>query len=199
MPLLSPIFRRRPAGAARPLAAALLLCMAAGSAAHGTTQRSGPRPLDPAPDVADLSEVSEASAFRFDVDASAQLQALWQASTSVKQELVACIGGSRSGGVWRIDRVEPVAAAADSVGVSANVSIERCGPPRWLGTVHTHIALRPDGQPYATLSGADRGVMSLWWRRWRTQGVFCVLYTAHDAHCEADGQLMAGPATHATY
>jgi len=143
--------------------------------------------------------VADESAFHFDDGAAVQLHDLWRASTAARQERVACLAGYRSGAGWRVTGIEPVAAAADSFGVSANTSIERCGPPHWLGTVHTHIARHGDGSPYPTFSGADRGVMAMWWRRWRAAGVFCVLYTERDAHCEEDGRLVAGPATRATY
>lgn len=88
------------------------------------------------------------------------------------------------------------------MGVAASVSIERCGPPDWFGTAHTHIALRDGHRPYATFSGADRGVMGFWLERWGTDGVFCVLYSAAAAHCEAAGaagSLVAGPGTAASY
>jgi len=27
----------------------------------------------------------------------------------------------------------------------------------------------------------------MWWRRWKRDGMFCVLYTQKDAYCEVDG------------
>ena len=33
----------------------------------------------------------------------------------------------------------------------------------------------------------DRVAMSLWYDRWRADGVFCVVWSERDAHCEADG------------
>jgi hypothetical protein len=188
----------------RSIATATMLCLGAAGAAYGSSQELM---LPAAPghgaDHRTGQEVepggADGSAFSFDAGAAAQLHALWAESAGAREERVACLGGYRSGGSWRVTAVERLAAAADSFGVSASTSIERCGPPQWLGTVHTHIAHRGDGSPYATFSGADRGVMALWWRRWRTAGVFCVLYTDRDAHCEADGQLSAGPGTRATY
>ena len=116
---------------------------------------------------------------------------------------MACIGGERDRGVAFITRVLPLEpSAADSMGVSASVSIERCGPPEWFGTAHTHIAHRTGERPYATFSGADRGVMRLWLRRWAADGVFCLLYSPTDAHCEtegASGTLVAGPETGTSY
>jgi hypothetical protein len=120
--------------------------------------------------------------------AAADLRLLWVASSAAKQEHVACLGGERRDGVTHITEVlilEP--GAADSLGTSAGRSIETCGPPQWFGTVHTHIALHDGEHPYSTFSGADRGVMLLWWRRWHVDGTFCVLYTPSSAHCEVDG------------
>jgi hypothetical protein len=133
--------------------------------------------------------VAHESRFHFSPQAAAELHRLWDASTGARQERVACLGGEwPPGGPVRITRVlllEP--GAADSLGISAQSSIDRCGPPQWFGTVHTHIALRDGERPYQTFSGSDRGVMMMWWRRWRTDGTFCLLYTAQDAHCEVDG------------
>jgi hypothetical protein len=183
------------AAAWRSLLIAVLLIVCGASPAHASSQDLAlPAPAAPSTAAAD-----DGSAFRFDEQAAAELHTLWAASAGTRQERVACLGGYRSGNVWHVTIIEPLVAAADSFGVSAGVSIERCGPPRWLGTVHTHIARQGDGSPYATFSGADRGVMAIWWRRWRTAGVFCVLFTERDAHCEADGELVAGPGTRATY
>ena len=124
---------------------------------------------------------------------------MWRTSTGAKQELVACLGGYVTDGVWYLSAVEPLAAAADSLGVSAGTSIAQCGPPRWLGTVHTHVALRDGVSPYPTFSGADRGVMQLWAQQWRRPGIFCVLYSDRDAHCVADRVLVAGPGTRLQY
>lgn len=62
-----------------------------------------------------------------------------------------------------------------------------CGPPSWRGTVHTHVALRDGRQPYSLFSGADRGIMMLWWRRWREDGIFCLLYSTEEVICEIEG------------
>jgi hypothetical protein len=136
-------------------------------------------------------------------EAAGDLRRLWASSTAAKQERVACLGGERSDSVTRITRVlllEP--AAADSLGTSAARSIEICGPPRWFGTVHTHIALHDGEHPYPVFSGADRGVMLLWWRRWQVDGTFCILYTANAAHCEIDGitvRQIGGPEGETSY
>jgi hypothetical protein len=49
------------------------------------------------------------------------------------------------------------------------------------------VALYDGQRPYARFSGADRGVNRLWWWRWSSEGMFCVLYSATDAYCEIDG------------
>lgn len=129
-----------------------------------------------------------ASAFRFGPAARADLQALWRESQMAGAERVACLGGQMAGDSVLVTAVLPLGTdGADSLGVSARESIERCGPPEWQGTVHTHIALYDGVHPYPTFSGADRGVMLMWWRRWKVDGIFCVLYTREDAYCEVDG------------
>ncbi|HEU5305410.1 MAG TPA: hypothetical protein VFU40_12250 [Gemmatimonadales bacterium] len=76
---------------------------------------------------------------------------------------------------------------ADSMSISATASVDRCGPPQWAGTVHTHIALYTDERPSTKFSAQDRIAMRLWYDRWRSDGVFCLIYSEEDAHCEADG------------
>lgn len=126
-------------------------------------------------------------AFRFEPDAQAELRHLWMESSAAKRERLACLAGE----IWRdtvhVTRIQPLAGRADSLGVSAGASLEYCAPPRWQGTVHTHVALRDGREPYARFSGADRGVNRLWWRRWNAEGMFCVLFSATDAYCEIDG------------
>jgi hypothetical protein len=73
------------------------------------------------------------------------------------------------------------------MGISALASVEQCGPPKWSGTVHTHIALYSDNSPSTRFSGQDRVAMRLWYDRWQSDGVFCLIYSNRDAHCEADG------------
>ena len=53
--------------------------------------------------------------------------------------------------------------------------------------MHTHVALRDGLRPYSLFSGADRGVMMLWWHRWQVDGVFCLLYSENDVICEIEG------------
>jgi len=126
--------------------------------------------------------------FRFEPSAEPQLHRLWEASLSAKAERVACLAGSIEADTVRISEVFPLeVGASDSLGVSAAASLETCGPPSWRGTVHTHVALRDGRQPYSLFSGADRGIMMLWWRRWREDGIFCLLYSADEVICEIEG------------
>lgn len=128
------------------------------------------------------------ASFRFSLEAGATLRALWEESVAAQQERVACLTADIRGDtvfVSGILRVEP--DAADSMGVSATVSIERCGPPEWDGTVHTHVALYTKDSPSRRFSGQDRTVMRMWYDRWRSDGVFCIVYSERSAHCEADG------------
>jgi hypothetical protein len=127
-------------------------------------------------------------AFRFTREAGLALRELWQSSAAAREERVACLASTvRNDTVWvnRVDPVEP--EEADSLGISASASVERCGPPEWSGTVHTHIALYTDELPSTKFSAQDRIAMRLWYDRWHADGVFCVVYSPEDAHCEADG------------
>ena len=126
-------------------------------------------------------------AFRFQPDAQTELRRLWVASSDAKTERVACLAGEIRRDTVLVTRILPLAGWADSLGVSARQSLETCGPPRWQGTVHTHVALYDGERPYSRFSGADRGVNRLWWRRWNAEGMFCVLYSPTDAYCEIDG------------
>ena len=126
-------------------------------------------------------------AFRFRPDAQTELRRLWVASSDAKAERVACLAGEIRGDTVHVTRILPLTGWADSLGVSAGQSLDTCGPPRWQGTVHTHVALYDGERPYSRFSGADRGVNRLWWRRWNAEGMFCVLYSATGAYCEIDG------------
>jgi hypothetical protein len=139
------------------------------------------------PAAASQDPPSRAS-FRFTVEAGTMLRGLWEESVASHQERVACLAADIRGDtvfVSRILRVEP--DGADSMGVSAIASIERCGPPEWNGTVHTHVALYTEDSPSRRFSGQDRIAMRMWYDRWRADGVFCVVYSERSAHCEADG------------
>ncbi len=111
-----------------------------------------------------------------------------QISVAAKEERAACVGAVVRGDSVLVERVLPLPPQqADSMGVSAQESIDRCGPPEWSGTVHTHVALYTDDSPSRRFSGQDRVAMSLWYDRWHADGVFCVVWSERDAHCEADG------------
>jgi len=128
------------------------------------------------------------SAFRFEANAPPELHQLWEASLEAKAERVACLAGAIDDDTVRITQVLPLEVqASDSLGVSAGASLETCGPPSWRGTVHTHVALRDGRQPYSLFSGADRGIMMLWWRRWKVDGIFCLLYGPQEVICEIEG------------
>jgi hypothetical protein len=120
-------------------------------------------------------------------DAQAALRALWHTSVAARAERVACLASVVDGDTLRLTRINPLTTGADSLAVSAGSSIELCGPPEWQGTVHTHIALAEGRRAPALFSGADRGVMLMWWQRWKMDGTFCLLYAEDEAHCEIDG------------
>lgn len=126
--------------------------------------------------------------FRFEPAATPELRRLWVESFDAKAERVACLSGEIESDTVRISGVYPLQPGySDSLGVSAGTSLDLCGPPDWRGTVHTHVALRDGRQPYSLFSGADRGIMMLWWRRWKVDGIFCLLYTAQEVICEIEG------------
>jgi hypothetical protein len=128
------------------------------------------------------------SAFYFDADVRPELHRLWDASSAAKAERVACLAARIEGDTVRITRVLALEAGrADSLGISAAASLDNCGPPDWRGTVHTHVALRDGRSPYSLFSGADRGVMMLWWQRWKLDGIFCLLYSREEVICEIEG------------
>lgn len=135
-----------------------------------------------------LAQSAGRPAFRFTREAGSALRDLWQTSVAAREERVACLASTiRNDTVW-VNRVAPVEPEdADSMGISALASVEQCGPPEWSGTVHTHIALYTDDLPSTKFSAQDRTAMRLWYDRWHSDGVFCVVYSQNDAHCEADG------------
>jgi hypothetical protein len=127
-------------------------------------------------------------AFRFTREAGTALRDLWEASVAAREERVACLASTiRNDTVFvtRIRALDP--EDADSLGISALASVEECGPPEWSGTVHTHIALYTDDLPSTRFSAQDRIAMRLWYDRWHSDGVFCLIYSRENAHCEADG------------
>jgi hypothetical protein len=127
-------------------------------------------------------------AFRFSREAGAALRDLWMVSLAAREERVACLSSTiRNDTVW-VSRIAPLQPEeADSLGISATASVEQCGPPEWSGTVHTHVALYTDDLPSTKFSAQDRVAMRLWYDRWHSDGVFCVVYSRENAHCEADG------------
>ncbi|HEX5574536.1 MAG TPA: hypothetical protein VFX42_01580 [Gemmatimonadales bacterium] len=126
--------------------------------------------------------------FRFSHEAGVGLQSLWQASIAAKQERVACLASTIRNDTVFVSRIKALDPEdADSLGISATASVAQCGPPEWSGTVHTHIALYTDSLPSTRFSAQDRTAMSLWYDRWHSDGVFCLIYSRQDAHCEADG------------
>jgi hypothetical protein len=110
---------------------------------------------------------------------------LWDASNLERRELVACLGGVVAGDSVRVLTLHPLEIEqSDSLTAEARRSIERCGPPEWIGTIHTHIRSTDDDRPAPRFSPSDRVVMSEWVRRWETPGAFCVLYSDGAAQCE---------------
>lgn len=140
-------------------------------------------PAGPSPAAAQDVDPNQ-STFRIGDEARAALQQLWEASVAAQQERVACIGGYRRDSIVYITKVEALAVRADFRSSPARESLARCGPPEWVGTVHTHIATF-DGRRYVTFSSNDHRVMAQWRIMWHTDGVFCVLYSEQHAHCEA--------------
>ena len=130
----------------------------------------------------------ERGTFHFSSEAGKALGELWQASVSAREERVACLASSIRNDTVFVSAISPLQPEeADSMGASAVASVERCGPPKWSGTVHTHIALYTDDSPSKRFSGQDRVAMRLWYDRWGSDGVFCLVYSDRNAHCEADG------------
>lgn len=181
----------------RTLAVAFLLMLAPAAAGAQATyqQRGNALPPVPKPEFTPLP-----ARFQFEPGASAELRRLWLASKLAEREMVACLGGEPEGDGARITSVLLLeSGGGDSLGVSAQASIDRCGPPEYRGTVHTHVALHDGEHPYASFSGADHGVMLLWWRRWQTEGYFCVLYSAEEAYCESNNAGRAGRRSRGAY
>jgi hypothetical protein len=127
-------------------------------------------------------------AFRFSREAGSALRAMWEASVAAREERVACLASTIRNDTVFVTQVQALDAEdADSLGISALASVDECGPPRWSGTVHTHIALYTDDLPSTRFSAQDRIAMRLWYDRWQSDGVFCLIYSREHAHCEADG------------
>lgn len=128
------------------------------------------------------------STFRVAPGAHEELQHLWAGSIAARVERVACLASTIAGDTLVITHIQELDDGdVDSLAVRATASLDVCGPPAWQGTVHTHIALYDGQRPYSRFSGADRGVMSVWWQHWKTQGTFCLLFGESNIHCELDG------------
>lgn len=154
-------------------AAALILLLLAGGGTSLQAQGNGGGPR---------------AVFRFSREAGLALRALWHASLAAREERVACMASTIRNDTVFVSRIAPIESeGADSMGISAIASVEQCGPPQWSGTVHTHIALYTDDRPSAKFSAQDRIAMRLWYDKWHADGVFCLVYSEKDAHCEADG------------
>ena len=170
------------------MAAATLLVLVAGvgrTAAQADTLAATALPHHT---VAQPDSARPQPAFRFSREAGLGLRAMWEESVAAKQERVACLGATvRNDTVFVARILTLLSDGADSMSIGSDASIERCGPPEWAGTVHTHVAAYDNDIPSATFSAQDRGVMGRWYQRWHADGVFCVAYSARDAHCEADG------------
>ena len=139
--------------------------------------------------AADSVHTAPQPAFRFSPEAGLGLRSLWEQSVAAKEERVACLGTTIRNDTVFVERILALEAhGADSMSIASESSVERCGPPEWQGTVHTHVALYDDA-PSKRFSAQDRGVMRQWYARWDADGVFCVVYSARDAHCEADGVI----------
>jgi hypothetical protein len=117
--------------------------------------------------------------------ASRVLASLWTESLAAREERVGCLGGRITPDTVHVDSARALpTATVDSLSADGRPSIEGCGLPAWFGSVHTHIRSTDDTSPVARFSPGDRTVMSLWVERWGRRGAFCVLHSAHAAHCE---------------
>jgi hypothetical protein len=171
----------------RPSACAVLAVLALVTRPGRAGAQGDPAPGDTVA-RADTSGARPEPAFRFSREAGLGLRALWEESVAAKQERVACLGTSIRNDTVFVERILAlVPQDADSMSIGSAASIERCGPPDWSGTVHTHVALYTSELPSKRFSAQDRGVMRQWYERWKADGVFCLVYSARDAHCEADG------------
>jgi hypothetical protein len=133
------------------------------------------------------SAAAQSQGWAIDHSARPGLIELWQLSTQERRERVACLGGrldADSVVVSTVRLLQTDGYTSDSLSASATTSIQECGRPDWIGTVHTHVRSTDDSMPARRFSSGDRMVMSEWTRRWGGQGAFCVLYSERGAHCE---------------
>ena len=119
---------------------------------------------------------------------------MWAESIATNKEIVACLGTKT------IKILEPL--YADSMRVSAVESIEQCGPPEWIGTVHTHLpgdvsnagkiqSILAGNWPrvYGEFSLSDRTVIRTWREWWNSIGFFCVLWGDRFMRLYCEGEL----------
>ena len=133
------------------------------------------------------SATAQSQGWAIDRSARPDLIELWRLSSRERRERVACLGGrldADSVVVSSVRLLHTDGYVADSLSASATTSIQDCGRPDWIGTVHTHIRSTDDSVPANRFSSGDRMVMSEWTRRWGGQGAFCVLHSERGAHCE---------------
>lgn len=112
------------------------------------------------------------------------LQQLWALSLTTRREQVACLGGTIGSDVVQVTRILQLEDYSDSLTASAQLSLTRCAPPEWIGTVHSHVRSTDDTMPAGRFSPGDRAVMSAWTTKWGGQGAFCIVYSTQNAHCE---------------
>jgi hypothetical protein len=113
------------------------------------------------------------------------LTALWERSVDTRLEQVACLAGEVGRDTVRVTAVMPlVTTSSDSLGAEAGESLDTCGAPEWIGTIHTHVRSTDADAPATRFSPGDRAVMSEWVRRWTRPGAFCVLHSDRAMHCE---------------
>jgi hypothetical protein len=183
----------RPIGSASgPGGVLAVVALAVVAGAPATTLAQTPPPASAA-DSATLPDTATGRpepAFRFSREAGLGLRAMWEESVAAKQERVACLSADIRNDTVHVSRILELAPhEADSMSIGSEASILGCGPPDWSGTVHTHVAAYTGDQPSTLFSAQDRGVMRRWYQRWQADGVFCLVYSARDAHCEADGVI----------
>lgn len=118
-------------------------------------------------------------------DARNALADLWDKSEAERREQVACLAGSVAGDTVQVTAIRVLELTrADSVTAEAGRSIAECGPPGWMGTVHSHVRATDDSLPAPGFSPSDRTVMSEWVETWRRPGAFCVLHGVWRAYCD---------------
>lgn len=135
--------------------------------------------------AAALPAAAAAPAFVFEAGAKPALRSLWRASQLTRREQVACLAGRIGQDTVVIDGAEVLPEVeGDSLSASAELSLQVCSAPRFIGTAHTHIRATDDDEPARRFSADDRRVMSAWVQQQGQPGAFCVLYSERGARCE---------------